>query len=52
MTDENLPKIFEDPSYFDVSLQKDEFNFNDYIKKVNKRCIQYRESKLKLKNSK
>ena len=51
MADENMPKIFEDPTFFDVSLQKDEFNFNDYIQKVNKRCIQYRESKLKLNNN-
>ena len=51
MAEKNMPKIFEDPTFYDISLQKDEFNFNDYIQKVNKRCIQYRESKLKINDN-
>ena len=51
MAGENLPKILEDPTFYDISLQKDEFNFSDYIKKVNKRCIQYRENKFKSNNN-
>ena len=51
MAEENLPKILEDPTFYDISLQKDEFNFSDYIKKVNKRCIQYRENKFKSNNN-
>ena len=47
MADENMPQIIEDPTYYDVSLKKDEFDFNEYIQKVNKRCIQHRENKYK-----
>ena len=50
MAEENMPKILEDPTFYDISLQKDEFNFGEYIQKVNKRCIQYRENKFKSNN--
>ena len=51
MADENMPKIIEDPTFYDISLKKDEFDFNEYIQKVNKRCIQHRESKFKENNN-
>ena len=47
MAEENMPEIIQDPTFYDVSLKKDEFDFNDYIQKVNKRCIQHRENKFK-----
>ena len=50
MANENIPKIIEDPTFYDISLEKDEFNYNDYIQKVNKRCIQHRENKFKKDN--
>ena len=50
MAEENMPQIIEDPTYYDKSLKADEFNFNEYIQKVNKRCIQHRENKLKNDN--
>ena len=51
IAEENMPKIFEDPTFFDVSLKKDEFDYNEYIQKVNKRCIQHKESKYKTDNN-
>jgi hypothetical protein len=51
MAEENMPKIIEDPTFYDVSLEKDEFDFNEYMQKVNKRCIQHRENKLKENNN-
>ena len=43
MSRENMPKIIEDPSLFDVSLKKDEFNFTEFLHKLNQRCIHHRE---------
>ena len=45
MANENIPKIIEDPTLFDISMKKDEFDFNEFLEKVNKRCIKHRESK-------
>ena len=50
MAEENMPKIIEDPTYYDKSLKSDEFDFNEYIQKVNKKCIQHRENKFKNEN--
>ena len=50
MADDNSPKILEDPTLYDISMKKDEFNFNDFLEKVNKRCIQHRENKNKTNN--
>ena len=50
MVNENLPKIIEDPTLFDISMKKDEFNFSEFLEKVNKRCIQHRENKNKTNN--
>ena len=50
MANENLPGIIKDPTLFDISLKKDEFNFNEFLEKVNKRCIQHRENKNKTNN--
>ena len=47
MANENLPKILENPTLYDISMKKDEFNFNEFLDKVNKRCIQHRENKKK-----
>ena len=47
MSNENLPKILENPTLYDISMKKDEFNFNEFLDKVNKRCIQHRENKKK-----
>ena len=47
MANENLPKIFENPTLYDISMKKDEFNFNEFLDKVNKRCLQHRENKKK-----
>ena len=50
MANDNSPKILDDPTLFDISMEKDEFNFNKFIEKVNKRCIQHRENKNKITN--
>ena len=50
MADENKPKITEDPTLYDVSMKKDEFNFTNFLEKLNKRCIQHRENKNKVIN--
>ena len=47
MTNENMPKIIEDPTLYDISMKKDEFNFSTFLEKVNKRCIEHRENKNK-----
>ena len=47
MANENLPKFIEDPTLEDISMRKDEFNFSEFLKKVNKRCIEFRENKNK-----
>ena len=48
MAIENMPKITENPDLFDISMKKDEFNFTEFLDKVNKRCIQHRENKKKV----
>ena len=50
MANDNSPKILEDPTLYDISMKKDEFNFKDFIERSNKRCIQYRENKNKITN--
>ena len=50
MAEENMPQIIEDPTYYDKALKSDEFDFNEYIQKVNKKCIQHRENKFKNEN--
>jgi len=50
MADENKPRITEDPTLYDISMKKDEFNFTNFLEKVNKRCIQHRENKNKTNN--
>lgn len=48
MANEHLPKIIEDPTLYDISMKKDEFNFSEFLDKVNKRCIEHRENKNKI----
>ena len=50
MADENKPRITEDPTLYDISMKKDEFNFTNFLEKLNKRCIQHRENKNKTNN--
>ena len=47
MAEDCLPQIIDDPTFFDISLKKDEFDFNEFLEKINKRCIQHRENKHK-----
>ena len=48
MANENSPQIINDPTLFDISMKKDEFNFKEYLEKVNKRCIQHNRNKNKI----
>jgi hypothetical protein len=47
MAEDCLPQIIDDPTFFDISLKKDEFDFNEFLEKIKKRCIQHRENKHK-----
>ena len=47
MAKENMPKITENPDLFDISMKKDEFNYTEFLDRLNKRCIQHRENKKK-----
>ena len=50
---ENQPQEFIYPDKYDISLNKDEFNFSDYIKKLNERYIKHKddlENKIVIEN--
>ena len=40
---ENQPQENLDSEIFDISLYKDEFNFKNYIQRLNEKCIRYKE---------
>ena len=56
MANENSPKISDDPTLHDKLMKDVEFNLNDFLEKVKKRCLRHRKknsinNKIKIKKS-